>query len=457
MGAQQDAFVPGHIALHFFGGDLARLDRVEFWRPASSSMITSTRLSGRRYSTQPSFRWNQSVRALSVLFLRAARRSEVGSVTEQDSSMALSGGAGSLAAHLEKAIASGQEWLTRMFGFAETGHAVFDELFVINHSASRQPKEVSIFVDRAILPPENIEVHLDGRLLSGTSEILELAAKLEDRPASLLLCPAPTAVASPLNPATRTEEMRHSTPIELADGVLNLFAAMRKSDTSGKLNLPEPQIGPGSEKAILVQFAHKVEVTILEGAGHSRVKFFFDIANFGWTTFADRSHQFWFEAAQDDVQFRCVDGIGRELPIEIVQSSPHFCELKVLFLEPLETAQRMQYAITYEVREDSFLRQFYYMRARTLTHLLSLTVNGAEGIDFSDSYVVQESSDGFLRDDPPLLVITREGSAQRLHWQVKSPRVGDLYRTFWTYARVASQDAVLRSGSASLPAPIGQC
>jgi len=238
--------------------------------------------------------------------------------------------------------------------------------------------------------------------------------------------------SSSIYPASAAEEMQKDPCLEILPSLLKFVQSQTKDSTPRDverllLNLPN-----AVKNEILLQYSQAVEIELLNVLGDGRIKFIYDIANFGLVTCPGRLHQFWFELPQDQLTFICKDGAGSIIPTDVSQTTPHCFDVRLHFPTPLASTQRMQYSVEYQVKGNFLTNPFYYVRTRTITNHLSLSVLAPKHTIFDKCYVAQESTDGFTRDDPPQLKVISEDSRSKIEWSALSPRTGDLFRTFWS-------------------------
>ena len=94
---------------------------------------------------------------------------------------------------------------------------------------------------------------------------------------------------------------------------------------------------------------HHTKIRILNDQGDADVCVQFEAANLSLVPRIERSHFFWWEHPQDKLQFACSSSDERSLPVQTIQSSPHFNEIKVIFPKPIPPFENYRYEISYRV------------------------------------------------------------------------------------------------------------
>lgn len=120
-----------------------------------------------------SFQWTSAVRALCVLFIRAA-------ISKVDSAEVplLTGAHGSPAASLDYAISKQPGWLVDMFGSDSFGRCVAQRLLDRTNPERKRPGPVAIGIKPMVVSESRIDVFLDGKPVSSAEALKELLSGL---------------------------------------------------------------------------------------------------------------------------------------------------------------------------------------------------------------------------------------------------------------------------------------
>jgi len=390
---------------------------------------------------------------MSVLFLRtAALKCEAGP-TSKIPRPTLCGSNDSLAAHLSEAILTSPAWLQEMFGFARNGRPFFKDILCRSDSRSPYAGTYSVSVDTAVLPADCISVYVNERLISDSEELVLLAERIE-RGRNLELClpsdfPVPASNStSPTSPNALCNGFQSGWTNDIPTGLLCVARLALNNPRPGtKLRKMLESLGAGPNSDLWIHLSQHTEVSIKNDQGDARIKFNFDAVNVSLNAVSSRTHRFWFERPQPSISFKVSDQRRIELGVESLTASPHFYEIRVLFPRPLQPLETIKYEISFDAKKAFQDHRFYFVSARTITNRLGLSVVGADLSRFGEAYILNESHDGFLKDNAPVLSISHEGSRQRLHWEVLSPEPGDVFKTFWSY----KQDSGRAPGSIKAP------
>ena len=107
------------------------------------------------------FAWSAGVRALTILLLKMA--------LNRPGDLSLIGHIGSPAATLDYALSKEPKWLEDFFGVTAQGHSQAKNLFGRRNSERKRPGPVEVFGSERHLPPEAIQVYLNGELQSSAT------------------------------------------------------------------------------------------------------------------------------------------------------------------------------------------------------------------------------------------------------------------------------------------------
>lgn len=120
-----------------------------------------------------SFQWTAAVRALCVLFVKAAiAKAESGEEPH------LTGAHGSPAASLDYAISKQPTWIVDMFGSDSLGRCAIQRLLDRTNPERKRPGPVTIGFKPTILMDSRIEVLLDDNPISSTAALRDLLDRL---------------------------------------------------------------------------------------------------------------------------------------------------------------------------------------------------------------------------------------------------------------------------------------
>ncbi len=119
------------------------------------------------------FRWTSGVCAFSYLTVRYREMSGSRGLVP-----VLEGYGGSMAASLDYALSKRPAWLLDVFGVTSKGDPNALRIFQRRNGCRKLPGPVLIRFNPHILEPENIQIHLNGRLLSEDSELHALGTEL---------------------------------------------------------------------------------------------------------------------------------------------------------------------------------------------------------------------------------------------------------------------------------------
>ena len=178
------------IQLFFNGGDNPQLQQTRF----NHSLLDEERVAYRgktngAYQTQNTFLWSIGVQALSILFiLTCARQKEERSDLSEGARAifsdgifgnGISGDGATPAASLDYALSRQPNWLIDMFGSDSQGVCLARRIILRSNPERKRPGPVTLCVNLKALPVENIEIYIDGAIVTDTSILEELAARIE--------------------------------------------------------------------------------------------------------------------------------------------------------------------------------------------------------------------------------------------------------------------------------------
>jgi hypothetical protein len=91
----------------------------------------------------------------------------------------LSGGAKSLAASLDYALAKQPSWIVDMFGLSSHGKARARRLFCVTNSHRKRGGPVCVSLNLNVCPKDHIEVVLDGKLIDAPETLCTMLETIE--------------------------------------------------------------------------------------------------------------------------------------------------------------------------------------------------------------------------------------------------------------------------------------
>ena len=118
------------------------------------------------------FRWNQAVRAMSILALRHFIYRD----SDRAEDRSLAGGAGSLAASLDYSIAKNTAWLAEVFGSDSNGTLIIRKLITRQNPERKRPGPVVVAFTKKVA---DMGFYLNGEKVSGTDALRDLLSMLE--------------------------------------------------------------------------------------------------------------------------------------------------------------------------------------------------------------------------------------------------------------------------------------
>jgi len=126
-----------------------------------------------------SFTWTRAVQAITVCFLRWAAWGRRSKVDRGASPPDIQGKRGSLAATLNYALTKKPQWLSDVFGCSVSGSPQIEFIKRSNPDFKTDPNSpVRVFLDCSQLPPEHINVFINGKLIDKSEALDELARKV---------------------------------------------------------------------------------------------------------------------------------------------------------------------------------------------------------------------------------------------------------------------------------------
>jgi len=167
------------LKLFFNGGHNSQLQETHF----SHSFLDQVRIAYRGRTngasqTHNAFLWSIGVQALCVLFVRTRAK------LKDENAATISGDGATLAASLDYALSRQPNWLTDIFGSDSHGVCIARRIILRSNPERKRPGPVTLCVNLKALPVENIEVCIDGTIVTDTNVLEKLASQIESNSAS---------------------------------------------------------------------------------------------------------------------------------------------------------------------------------------------------------------------------------------------------------------------------------
>ena len=160
-----------HFALHFcsFNGKLF-LERTSFSHPVTGDEhLTIRGKTPGAFHGYGNFQWTQAVQAMSTLLIRVKALEHA----------VLIGQAGSLAASLDYSISKTPNWISDMFGSDSHGTSIARRLFQRTNPERKRGGSVAVSWNTRMLPPEEIQIMIDGVWIESQRTLLAYADMLD--------------------------------------------------------------------------------------------------------------------------------------------------------------------------------------------------------------------------------------------------------------------------------------
>jgi len=385
------------------------------------------------------FRNTGSVRALALLLVRAARFGLHDAAAITSESPVVSCREYLPTAELCGDLVSGNSWISAFFGSGEdsadgkvicwgrsgTVHIVFLT------SGFLDSAEIGIFFNgEAVGQTQSLE-SLEQDIVNGGFDTTEV----EDARTILLLRRLPVI----------TDEVQYMSSGEVNPKLLNIFSdKLEEKLIRCGVNAVRERLDELTNRELAYHLSQDTRIEILP-RDIWQISFEFEVINAGFLPLSRRTHQFWFEYPQKEIQFKIEDSAGRPLDYQVVKSTEKYREILLGLPRALEALERFKYKITYQVKGIVERDSFYYLSPRTLTKKLGLTVSRLDGRRFENPKVTVESDGGFMKDTVPDLEIQSEETIETISWSQQSPKPGELYRTLWTNSELV-QVPIIKKG-----------
>jgi len=366
------------------------------------------------------FGWGYASQAACLLLLRHI-------TSPHKFSVVISGGSESVARELYETIQLGQcPFLSLSF----QSTSLFEAVPSILPSSSDR----IVILNRAILNSINVLVYQEGEESCSVGYLERLIKVLEESIANRnfrRLADLRSPFSSP-----SSEHVERLLGERIKDVNTKLLEVLEAKGSNASVSLIRER-SKEIQKNLLIQKHQFIEVNVLNEEGDADIAFSYSITNAGYSSHTSRIHQFWFETPQNEVPFSVISNRGEELVADVFSQTENKRELEILFPRPLRPLEQIDYQVRFQVRREfpkDLTHFFYYLGVRTITRALGLTVNIPGKFQFHNLFISHETSDGFLSDELPMITLSNNGSFRTLSWQLKNPRPGSLFRTFWEYA-----------------------
>ena len=154
---------------------------VSAWRSVGGSFCEVRAVRGKTigaFQATVTFQWTAAVQALAVLLLNSVAENANGNCE-----YVLTGGAGSLAASLDAAILKRSSWLD-LFGWDSNGQQFCTQVICRSNPGLRRLGPVAMALNREILAPNAVAVHVGNKRVTDCSALIEYASDIESQWAS---------------------------------------------------------------------------------------------------------------------------------------------------------------------------------------------------------------------------------------------------------------------------------
>lgn len=162
------------IRLSFCSGGPIELFRVDCSSGQAETLTCVRGKTAGAYRGVGTFQWSAGVRAMACLLLRAMLVDEATRLEPM-----LSGGAKSLAASLDYALAKQPSWIVDMFGVSSNGKSQAKRLFRVTNSHRKRGGPVSVSLNPHVCPKHRVEVLLDGKLVETPERLRAMLETIE--------------------------------------------------------------------------------------------------------------------------------------------------------------------------------------------------------------------------------------------------------------------------------------
>lgn len=164
------------LKLSFVGFEKPELNRTEFSSVHQQRPIIGIRGSHFLPGAHP-FKWSVAFHALSIFFVRAAM---LRFASVQPVKPILLGTKGTPAASIDYTLWQVRSlWISDLFGVDSSGRNYLQRILTVLNSRQRKPGPVELYLNSAMLRPQDISIFLDSRELITESDLQQLANNIE--------------------------------------------------------------------------------------------------------------------------------------------------------------------------------------------------------------------------------------------------------------------------------------
>lgn len=391
-----------------------------FSRPRVSVLSDKSKI-GQAYFT---FNASPAVTALGLLFVRAAK---IKSTKRSYSIPIISGNEHSLATELAQSLKHNASWLMDLFGTTERDSLL--EIFHCGHAESI----ISVILSPSFFKSTTLSIILNNSSVSSSSTLSEIergiSAQARDSQGHARL---KGSSIIPLHPSVITDEIRHLSSGEVSPKILEIFSKkLEERIVKSGVDVARNRLDELTKREIAYHLSQHTQIELVNENRDWKISHEFEVINSGYLPISKRTHQYWFEQPQGDIEFDIWDDTGSRINYSVVKSSEQYREICLELPRALGALERLKYRVSCQVKGTPKQENFYYLSPRTVTKNLSLSIKGYEGYKFENPRVAIETEGGFHKDDSPTPSLIEENGIETLHWTQLSPKPGELYRTFW--------------------------
>ena len=286
-----------------------------------------------------------------------------------------------------------------------------------------------VFIDST-----EIAVIKDEKAVTAHSELVELERKIlnthfnADEKSPSLRRSQLSLVSSEV-----TDEMKHTLTAETPSKIIELFSSgLEEVLIKNRVDKLKKQLDGLTKNELAYHISQHTEIDLVNESRDWRISFEFELMNASFVPITKRTHQYWFEQPQAEINFKVEDTSGHPIKFSVVKSSEKYREIVLELPKVLNALERLKYRVSYQVKGIPKQDSFYYLSPRTVTKELSLTIKAFEGYSFTNYIVSVETESGHVKDTAPGLAVTKENGIETLRWSQTSPKPGELFRTFWS-------------------------
>ena len=424
----QESDSKSSLELYFSGHSGLEVSKIIYSHPSFSrprvSVLSDKSKSGQAYFT---FNASPAVAALGLLLVRAAK---IDSTIRTFSIPIISGKEQSLATELAGSLKRYTNWLVDLFGIAECYS--LPEIFHCGQSDGM----TFVILSDTFLKSTTFTVFLNSSSVSSPSVLSEIETGILNQTSAHLDGIKPKGLnIIPLHPSVATDEVRYASSGEVSPKILEIFSKkLEEQLIKNGVDVVRNRLEELTKRELAYHISQHTEIDLVNDSRDWKISFEFEVINSGYLPISKRTHQYWFEQPQEDIEFHIHDDTGSRINYSLIKSGERYREICLELPRALNALERTKYKVSFQVKGTPKQNCFYYLSPRTATKQLSLTIKGYEGYKFASPRVAIETEGGFHKDQIPALSVTEENGVEILSWSQNAPRPGELYRTFWSNA-----------------------